>query len=282
MKFQARVIPEGINTSRQNPLKELFLLVTASLGILVLVIVLLAFLSDFLISFIPPETENRWFGKQSFEWAALDDKPLDRKDYQPVEQYLQDLLERLKTDEYRNFEFTVTLFENQTPNAFIAPGGHIFISTALLGIVDSENGLAMVLAHEMAHQYKRHPLRSAGRGIIIVMALAVILGSNADDWLYQVFSEAASIGLLAFSREQEFEADEIAVQSLIEHYGHASGSTEFFRKIRDLEVFDSSLPGFYRSHPGTAERIEYLEGFINESAGETYPLPGLIKNFRTD
>ena len=63
MKYEAKVIPEGINTSRQNPLKELFLLIAGSLSILALVIVLLALLSDFLISFIPPETESRWFGK---------------------------------------------------------------------------------------------------------------------------------------------------------------------------------------------------------------------------
>lgn len=278
MKYEAKVIPEGINTSRQNPLKELFVLITASMSILALAIVLLAFMSDFLIGFIPPETESRWFGKQSIELDAFGLNPEDQESYQPVEQYLHALLERLRTDEYSNFEFTITLYKHEIPNAFIVPGGHIFLSTALLGNVDSENGLAMVLAHEMAHQYKRHPLRSTGRGIIIVMALAVLFGSDAGDWLYQIFSEAATIGLLAFSREQEREADEIALQSLIRYYGHALGSTEFFNKISRLENFDSRLPLFFQSHPGTTERIDFLEGFIDQAVGETTPLPDFVRN----
>ncbi|MCH7880696.1 MAG: M48 family metallopeptidase [Proteobacteria bacterium] len=278
MKYEAKVIPEGINTSRQNPLKELFLLITASLSILALIIVLLAFMSDFLIGFIPPETESRWFGKQSIELERFGLIPEDQESYQPVEQYLHALIERLKSDEYSNFEFTITLYKHEIPNAFIVPGGHIFISTALLKNVDSENGLAMVLAHEMAHQYKRHPLRSTSRGIIIVVALAVLLGSDADGWLYQIFSETATISLLAFSREQEREADEIALQSLIEYYGHALGSTEFFNKISNLENLDSRLPVFYQSHPGTAERIEFLQEFIDQATGETTPLPDFVRN----
>ncbi|MFV2031116.1 MAG: M48 family metallopeptidase [Gammaproteobacteria bacterium] len=277
MKYEAKVIPEGINTSRQNPLKELFLLITASLSILALLIVLLAFISDFLIGFIPPETESRWFGKQSIEFGKFELMPEEQESYRPVEQYLQALIESLKTDEYANFQFTVTLFKNQVPNAFIIPGGHIFISTALLKYVDSENGLAMVLAHEMAHQYKRHPLRSASRGIVIVMALNVLLGSESSGWLYGIFSEAATISQLAFSREQEREADEIALQSLIKHYGHALGSTEFFEKIKNFKNSESSLPTFYQSHPGTAERIEYLQGFIQRSTGKTTPLPESVR-----
>jgi Zn-dependent protease with chaperone function len=278
MKYEAKLIPEGINTSRQNPLKELFLLITASLSILALVIVILAYMSDFLIGFIPPETESRWFGKQSINLDRLGLAPEDQESYHPVEQYMHALLESLKTDEYSNFEFTITLYKHEAPNAFIVPGGHIFISTALLNKVDSENGLAMVLAHEMAHQYKRHPLRSSSRGIIVVIALSVLLGSDVDSWLYQMFSEATTISLLAFNREQEREADEIALQSLIGYYGHALGSTEFFNKISHLENLDSRLPVFYQSHPGTAARIDFLEGFIDQAVGETTPLPDFVRN----
>ena len=189
MKYKAKVIPEGINTSRQNPLKELFLLVVASLSILGVVVVTLAFLTDFLVEFIPPEVESRWFGKQSIEWSGFDKISSDQKNYELAEQYLYELLEGLRSDEYSDFQFTITLFDHETPNAFIIPGGHIFVSTALLKNVESENGLAMVLAHEMAHQYRRHPLRSTGRGVVIAMALAVLLGSDTDSWLYGFLSE---------------------------------------------------------------------------------------------
>ena len=276
MKYEAKVIPEGINSSKHNPLKELLLLTSASLAIIIGIILLLTFLTDYLVGFIPPETESRWFDSNliDFETSAFEQSKVE--EFSQSEQYLNNLVKQLRQEEYQNFEFTVTVIEDEHPNAFIIPGGHIFITNTLFDYVDSENGLAMVLSHEMAHQYRRHPLRSMGRGVIIGLALTALLGSDTGEWIQNYFFEVVTISQLAFSREQEREADNIAIQNLIYHYGHAQGAAEFFLKINSIKDIQGPLPTFYQSHPGTEERIEFITLFQNQLTGSKIKLPEFI------
>ncbi|MFT5658275.1 MAG: putative Zn-dependent protease [Gammaproteobacteria bacterium] len=284
MKYEASVIPEGINSTNENPLKELLLLVSGAVAVIALLIYLVAFLSDFLIGFISTEMEASWFRNQSLDLslysAQLDenDLPLEHQ-FEDLELYLTRLISRLKTQDGQDFQFSVTIFAHHEPNAFIIPGGHIFVSDALFQNVESENGLAMVMAHEMAHQYERHPIRSLGRGVLIRVALGAVLGTEATDWLSSLFFEAATIGQLAFSREQEREADRIAVDILIAHYGHALGSDEFFRNINAKADSSSAIPEFYQSHPGTAERIQLLKKKNVDAKGQKTALPEWLVKF---
>lgn len=281
MKYEAKIIPEGINTTDDHPLKELLLLVGGAFAVVVLLIVLLAYLSDFLIGFISPQMESNWFGSQSFDLSQFEfdlnatDESL-KNPYKDAETYIANLIQQLKSESYQEFQFTVNVYDDDLPNAFIIPGGHIFISTGLFSYVESENGLAMVLAHEMAHQFERHPIRSLGRGVLISIALTTILGNDTSQWLSGLFFETATIGQLAFSRNQERDADRIAVDSLIAYYGHALGSDEFFSNIKNRDEFSSELPGFYQSHPGTEERIQFLNQKIANAKGQKTRLPALI------
>ena len=276
MKYEAKVIPEGINTSKHHPLRELVFLTGASLGVILVFVLLLTYLTDYMVSFISLETESRWFNDQliDFKSPAIERSGTDK--YRQSEQYLMDLVKQLKQKEYEAFQFTVSVIEDQYPNAFIVPGGHIFITTGLFDYVDSENGLAMVLSHEMAHQYRRHPLKSLGRGVIIGITLGMLLGDEAGEWVQGLLFEAVNVSQLAFSREQEREADSIAVESLLKRYGHAQGASEFFIKINNLENLQNSLPAFYRSHPGTKERIKLITQFENRLNGNKEALPEFI------
>jgi Zn-dependent protease with chaperone function len=281
MKYEAKIIPEGINTSDENPLKELLLLIGGAFAVIALLIVLLAYLSDFLIGFISPEMESNWFSPQLFELRQFETHQkktgkLTVNQFEEAEFYLAHLINQLKAKEKQGFKFTVSVYDDDLPNAFILPGGHIFISVALFDAVDSENGLAMVLAHEMAHQYERHPIRSLGRGVLVSVALTAILGNDASEWLGNFFFETATIGRLVFSREQERDADRIAVENLIAYYGHALGADEFFRHINKNKALSSSLPEFYQSHPGTEERIQFLNQKTAGEKGQTTILPKLI------
>lgn len=281
MKYEAKIIPEGINTSDENPLKELLLLIGGAFAVIALLIVLLAYLSDFLIGFISPEMESNWFSPQLFELRQFETHQkktgkLTVNQFEEAEFYLAHLINQLKAKEKQGFKFTVSVYDDDLPNAFILPGGHIFISVALFDAVDSENGLAMVLAHEMAHQYERHPIRSLGRGVLVSVALTAILGNDANEWLGNFFFETATIGRLVFSREQERDADRIAVENLIAYYGHALGADEFFRHINKNKGLSSSLPEFYQSHPGTEERIQFLNQKTAGEKGQTTILPKLI------
>lgn len=155
--------------------------------------------------------------------------------------------------------------------------------------VDSENGLAMVIAHEMAHIDNRDPAAGMGRAFAIQLMIASISGGYSQD-LSEILS---NIGLNQFSQEQEREADLLALEILNDHYGHVGGRDEFFKKVNELEKDEESeadngkqkdndipLPAWLSSHPDTEKRIAYLEeqsGDKGYSIGELTALPDNIQ-----
>ena len=100
------------------------------------------------------------------------------------------------------------------PNAAATLGGHIFVLEGLLHTLNSENSLAMVLAHELAHCINRDPLRSAGRGMLLEIAFSAAGGGNVT---------GNQLLLTRYSRAQERTADRDALKALKAHYGHIGG-----------------------------------------------------------
>lgn len=279
MQYEPKTIPEGINTSEQHPLREFFILV-GGLGALILATVfILALSADYLVQYIPIEKENEWFSADltaQFTKSA-DDAPDPA--IEKIEQYLMGIVNQLNDEAHKNYRFTIKLLDDETPNAFIMPGGHIVITHGLLKTVTSENALAMVIGHEMGHQYHRHPLRSAGRGMVIVLALLVISGSESGDLAQTFIGNTAGLANLAYSRDQEREADLTGVELLKQHYGHAQGASEFFQKIRSQPDYNSGPPVFLSTHPGTEERIEFLQAFEDKKQGDLIALPDYITDY---
>ncbi len=279
MKYEPKVIPEGINTSREHPLREFFFLVFG-LGLVVAIITgLLVVSTDYLIQYIPLEKENEWFTSE----VPLEDEASDSSARTALEieltQDLQRIVEQLRDQEKPEYQFTVNLFDSEVPNAFVFPGGQIFVTTGLLDSVESENGLAMVLAHEMGHQYYRHPLRGLGRGIVISLALMVVSGAESDALVESFIGNAAVLTSFSFSREQEREADMVGIELLMKHYGHASGSGEFFEVMKAQSPVESDTPWFLSTHPGIDERLDSLRIHERRSSGDVTPLPEVIDRY---
>ena len=276
MEYTPRTIPEGINTSTEHPLREFALLTSGVIAAVLVLILIASLLSDYLVRFIPVELESKWLSAQ----ASLRDENENALPAQlALEAYLQSLVEQLGDDEHRNYIFTTRVIDEPTPNAFVVPGGHIFVTSGLLAMVSSENALAMVLGHEMAHQYHRDPIRSLGRGIVIILALVAISGAEAGDLVQSFIADAANIGQLAYSREQEADADETGVELVMRHYGHAHGASEFFRALDDNHSYDSHMPFFLRTHPGTKNRIEFLRRYEMQRQGLLKPLPAVVGDY---
>ncbi len=271
MKFEAKSIPEGINTSNEHPLKEFFILLGGTILLLAVAFLLLMVFSDFMIRFIPVETERDWFTTSRFDFIASAEPSADVKD---VEKYLQQLVRQLAQKKEAKVNFTIQLMDSEMPNAFIIPGGHIFVTAGLLRIISSENALSFVIAHEMAHQYHRHPIRRMGRGIVIAVALMMFTGVDGSEWVTDIVNDTVNMGLLAYSREQERQADETGLELLLAYYGHATGSTDFFTQLEQKEeVEQSGIKQYFSTHPNTDERIAYMSQFISDIEVDLVPLP---------
>jgi predicted Zn-dependent protease len=175
---------------------------------------------------------------------------------------LQAYVERLGAEMARQMDVPADLqlrfyvVDGDMENAFTTLGGHIFVIDELLTVVDNENSLAMVLAHEIAHAVNRDPLTGTGRGILFQVLSSALSGGGMDA------PTSANLGiemtLNAYSRTQEEAADSMAVGALAAHYGHVGGVTQFFEKLGET-TDDEDVPTIMSSHPHLDDRIEAIK-----------------------
>lgn len=276
MKYVPSQPPEGINVSNEHPLKSFFILTTGTIASIFIILFVISLFADFIVSFIPVEYEQTLFKDKNIGDLMIDG---DAGTSEEVQQYLQALvnsLHELSGNEYSDHRFKVSLNSMIQPNAFAAPGGHIVVTVGLLKSVTSENGLAMVLAHEIGHHYERHPLRGLGRGLVVAFFLSAISGFDVGGYADKFVERTAFIGQLAYSRKQETASDYIAVDLLQKKYGHANGASEFFSYIKNSSEHDNEPPIFLSTHPSTQERLDYLKQVERENHGAKNNIPKSI------
>ncbi len=141
--------------------------------------------------------------------------------------------------------------DKETLNAFVTPGGYIYVYLGLIKFLDSEDQLAGVLGHEIAHADRRHATRQMTSGGMIGLLSQAVLGNSSAAG--QVTN--ALIGL-KFSRSHESEADEYSVKYLCNTEYNAAGSAGFFKKIQSQ---GGKTPQFLSTHPNPENRVENIE-----------------------
>ena len=142
------------------------------------------------------------------------------------------------------------------PNAFAAPGGWIVLTPELLELVESEPGIAFVLAHELGHHEHRHILKRLSRALVFSAAISM-LSADAGSGL---INSSAKFDQLAFSRAHEREADEFALAATRRIYGRDPRVLEFFEKM--LKESPQFLPAMFSTHPSTEERLQSLRALL--------------------
>lgn len=243
------------------------MLTAGLLGTIVALYILLGITVDFLVPRMSTDLENK-VGDLVFST-----KPIDKTDSEK-RRYLQSLLDTFQGECTKlPYQFTAHIQQAPHVNAMALPGGHIVVFSGLVDAVASENELAFVLAHEMGHYAHRDHLRGLGRSLVFLIISAVLFGP--DSGVGTMLGSALNVTELSFSRKQETQADEFAVETLNCVYGHVSGATDFFEKIPREQ--DSGRFGHYFStHPEKRRRIFHMLEFIrsNEfSLEERKPLP---------
>ncbi|MDY7007048.1 MAG: M48 family metallopeptidase [Cyanobacteriota bacterium] len=171
-------------------------------------------------------------------------------------EYINRIGQRLAAASPRpDIPYTFQVVEDDSINAFATMGGFVYINTGLMKAADNEAELASVVSHEIAHIASRHAVKQLRQTL---MAQGLATAAGVDD------SVAVQIGVeLALrrpnSREAEFEADEIGIQTL-GRAGYAQyGAITFMEKL----LKKGSPPSFLSTHPATSARIEQLKQMIN-------------------
>jgi len=163
-----------------------------------------------------------------------------------------------KFDSSSEFDWEMNLLNSDQKNAFVMPGGKIAIYNGILPIADSDDGLAAIMGHEVAHALMRHGRERVVKNMGASVTLSVIQGvSGASADMMKFAGMGMNVGLiLPWSRGDESEADELGlVLATIAGYepGAAVGVWE-----RMAEESKSATPEFFSTHPSHDTRISNL------------------------
>ncbi len=160
-----------------------------------------------------------------------------------------------------NLQFTFHIVEDEEPNAYALPGGHIIVYTGMLELVDRPEELLGVIAHEVAHVTQKHGFRKmlSAAGPFLIFGV-FLRGGNG---MLGVLSENS--GLLiqqSFSQEYETEADNVGWQYLVDANLDPRGMSDLFLKLKGYEMsqkLDHTTPAAFDSHPALDKRLKRLD-----------------------
>jgi len=163
--------------------------------------------------------------------------------------------------------YHVAILDSNEINAFATSGGHIFVTRGLINAAKSEDALAAVIAHEVAHIQLQHSIKAI-RTNRITQAL-MITGTSAAgaaagmdvNQLTDVFNESVGEIVLTlvnngYSQTQEFDADNTAM-SLLASAGY--NPSALIEMLRELNAVQTGSTGFGKTHPTPAQRISNAE-----------------------
>lgn len=149
----------------------------------------------------------------------------------------------------------------KTVNAFVTPGGRIYVYTGLLLAAENEAEVVGVLGHELGHVIARHTARQlvAAKGLETVAAMA--LGKDPSDVAALAAGLAGKGAILAYGRDMELEADQYGARYANAAGYDPKGLATFFEKLRAKGEAPEFLT-FLSTHPANTERIEKINAAI--------------------
>ena len=211
-------------------------------------------IAAWLVAYVPIEWEQSlskdverepWFGARCADPAG--------------EAALAKLTRRLTEGVDSPYPISVSVRDNGLVNAFALPGGRIVLLRGLIADAQSPDEVAGVLAHELTHVLKRHPMRAliANSGLALLFELTIGNGTGA--------SLGLMLTTLSYTRAMEAEAD-VGALDLLRRAGIGSaGFAAFFERLETREEgkgqtlgLGFALPSYLRTHPATQQRLEAI------------------------
>lgn len=173
---------------------------------------------------------------------------------------------KAEADSYR-WEFN--LVEDKTVNAWCMPGGKVVFYTGILPICANEDGVAAVMGHEVAHAFAKHGQeRMSSAQMQQIGGLAVALGTqnNKRSQLWNMaYGIGSQVGMLAFSRTHETEADKLGLVFMLMAGYEGSEAAEVWVRMSQRAGSKNAPPEFLSTHPSNQRRIQTLRAFLPEA-----------------
>lgn len=182
-----------------------------------------------------------------------------------VETYLRN---NNRLDAIQNYSWEFNLVQDNSANAFCMPGGKIVVYEGLLPVTQSEDALAIVLGHEIAHAVAKHSAEQLSTQVkqqAGAKLLGAVLGatgvSNTTSLLTQTaFSLGSKLGSLKYSRDNESEADYMGLIFAAMAGYDPSVAVSFWQRMASSST--NSRLAFLSDHPSDAKRIANIQKWL--------------------
>ena len=175
------------------------------------------------------------------------------------------------SDQLTGYQWEFNLIQDdKQQNAWCMPGGKVAVYTGILPITQDETGLAVVMAHEIAHAVAKHGSERMSQGLLQQaggQALSAALSTNSaatQQLALQAFGVGSQVGLLKYGRNQESEADHLGLIFMAMAGYNPGGAITFWQRM-DARENQASPPEFLSTHPSNGTRIADIQRELPEA-----------------
>lgn len=173
-----------------------------------------------------------------------------------------------------DYQWEFKLIASETQNAFCLPGGKVAIYDGILPVCQNEAGLAVVMAHEVAHALARHGGERMSQGYAsqgaqkVVSAITKKNMPDKHELLMQAYGLGTEYGvILPYNRKQESEADHIGVMLMAKAGYDPQEAPRFWQRFGSVKDGSQQQPEFLSTHPSDARRADDLMKLLDEARG---------------
>lgn len=174
-----------------------------------------------------------------------------------------------------NEKWEFAVINDDTPNAFALPGGHVAVNAGLFKVVENDDQLAAVMGHEIGHVMAHHAAERVSQQMLQAQGLKVLEVASGSPMLAQAAGAAATVALtLPYSRTQEAEADEIGLMNMARAGYDPRQAITLWQNME--RASKGSTMEFLSTHPAADTRIANLEALMPK-AMQYYRAAGAAK-----
>ena len=167
-----------------------------------------------------------------------------------------------------NWEFV--LFDSPDINAFAMPGGKIGFFKGIMELASTDDELATVMAHEVAHVLEGHSNQQMSAQLIGTAGAIIteVVAQNQEvvdpEAVRGVYGISTTLGLLGYSRHHEYEADEVGLLLMARAGYDPRAAISFWEKMQ-AAASGARPPEFFSTHPASGNRIQRLEEMMPQA-----------------
>lgn len=174
-------------------------------------------------------------------------------------------------------QFRFTVLDSPIVNAMALPGGYVYITRGILALANDEAELASVIGHEIGHVTARHSAARHARGTLIGVLAAGVGAVSGNGTVAQLANVAGAAAVASYSRDQEYQADQLGVRYISRTGYDPYGSPRFLNQLSAQELVQNKIAGkdgrdsgqdFFASHPSSPDRVKRAQSLASQAGAQ--------------